>query len=98
MSNGEKESNETTNEELLLASYGSRRCMVGSNLRHLPTTVDAPRAPMTVHLSGHPNERVTMDIIGPLKTSASGNEYVLCMTDHFSRYARAIAMPDQRAY
>jgi transposase InsO family protein len=59
--------------------------------------VRPPRAPMKIWLSGHPNETVSMDIVGPLKESESGNKYVLCITDHFSRYARAYAIPDQSA-
>ena len=42
-----------------------------------------------------PNERVAMDIMGAYKTSRNGNKYVFCITDHFSKYSRAFAMPDQ---
>ena len=55
------------------------------------------KAPMTVFKSGYPNERVAMDVVGPIKKSKNGNEYVLCMTDHFSKYSQAYAMPDQKA-
>ena len=58
---------------------------------------DSPKAPMTIAVTGFPNERVAMDVVGPLKKSKSGNEYVLCMTDHFSKYSKAFAMPDQKA-
>ena len=57
--------------------------------------VKEPRAPMTKYISGFPNERVAMDVVGPAKTSKSGNKYVLCITDHFSKYSKAIPMPDQ---
>ena len=56
-----------------------------------------PRAPMTKFVSGFPNERVAMDIVGPAKASLNGNRYVLCITDHFSKYTKAIPMPDQVA-
>ena len=56
-----------------------------------------PRAPMTKYVSGFPNERVAMDVVGPTKESKNGNRYVLCITDHFSKYTKAIPMPDQVA-
>ena len=56
-----------------------------------------PKAPMTINLSGFPNETVSMDFMGPFNTTNRGNKHVLCITDHFSRYARAYALPDQTA-
>ena len=56
------------------------------------------QAPSKAFPSGHINERVSMDIVGPLKRSQSGNTVVLCMTDHFSKYSRAFALPDQKAH
>ena len=56
-----------------------------------------PKAPLTPYKSGFPNERIAMDVMGPFKDSNAGNKYVLCITDHFSKYARAIPMPDQKA-
>ena len=55
------------------------------------------KAPMTIHLSGMPNERVMLDVLGPLAPSAAGNICVLVITDHFSKYTKAIAMPNQQA-
>ena len=54
-----------------------------------------PKAPMKKYVSGFPNERVAMDVMGAFKESKSGNKYVLCITDHFSKYSRAFPMPDQ---
>ena len=56
-----------------------------------------PKAPMTKYVSGFPNERVAMDVVGAVKESKNGNKYVLCITDHFSKYSKAIPMPDQVA-
>ena len=55
------------------------------------------KAPFTIYLSGMPNERVALDVLGPLAPSASGNICILVMTDHFSKYTKAIAMPNQQA-
>ena len=38
-----------------------------------------------------------MDVVGPLKTSQSGNKVVVCITEHFSKYSRAFALPNQKA-
>ena len=55
------------------------------------------KAPIKVDKTGYPGERVAMDVVGPLKESKNGNKYVLCITDHFSKYSRAEAMPNQLA-
>ena len=44
-----------------------------------------------------PNQRVHIDLFGPLKTSEQGNKMVLVMTDAFTKYADAIAIPDKQA-
>ena len=55
------------------------------------------KAPLTIYLSGVPNERVALDVLGPLMRSSKGNKVILVMTDHFSKYTKAAAMPDQKA-
>jgi transposase InsO family protein len=44
-----------------------------------------------------PNQRIHIDLFGPLKTSDQGNKMVLVMTDAFTKYAEAIAIPDKQA-
>ena len=56
-----------------------------------------PKAPLQIQISGEPNERIAMDILGPLAQTASGNKYVLCITDYFSKYTKAIPLPNQTA-
>ena len=41
--------------------------------------------------------RVHIDLFGPMKTSASGKKYIMCITDAFSRYAELVAIPDKTA-
>jgi len=43
------------------------------------------------------NQRVHMDLFGPLKTSDQGNKYILCMTDAFSRYVELASIPNKEA-
>jgi hypothetical protein len=45
-------------------------------------------------LCSEPNQRIHLDLIGPLKTTESGKKYI---TDVFSRFAELIAMPDKHA-
>ena len=56
-----------------------------------------PKAPLQIQVSGEPNERVAMDIVGPLLKSKHGNQYILAITDYFSKYTEAYAMQDQTA-
>ena len=55
------------------------------------------KAPLTTYLAGMPNERVALDVLGPLTRSTRGNVCVLVMTDHFSKYTKVAAMPNQKA-
>jgi transposase InsO family protein len=42
-----------------------------------------------------PNERLHIDLYGPLKTSAAGNHYVVVMTDAFTKYVELAAIPNK---
>ena len=45
-----------------------------------------------------PNLRAHMDLFGPLKTrSATGNKYIMVITDAFSKYTELVAIPDKTA-
>mgnify|MGYP003389980841 FL=1 len=49
-----------------------------------------PRSvPLKPMLAGSPWERVSIDITGPHPRSKKGNEYILTMIDHFSKWAEA---------
>jgi hypothetical protein len=41
-----------------------------------------------------PNQRIHMDLFGPLKMPGSGEKYILCITDAFSKYVELVAIPD----
>ena len=43
------------------------------------------------------NQRVHMDLFGPLKTSAQGKKFVLCITDAFTKYAEMLAIENKEA-
>ena len=44
-----------------------------------------------------PNQRIHMDLFGPLKTSGSGKKYIMCVTDAFSKYVELVALPNKEA-
>jgi len=56
-----------------------------------------PRAPMQIYKNGFPNERISMDICGPLVETKKGNKYMLVIGDHFTRYTQAFPLSDQTA-
>ena len=41
--------------------------------------------------------QVGMDLIGPLTTTPRGNKYIITLTDYFSKWAEAAALPDKTA-
>ena len=43
------------------------------------------------------NQRIHIDLFGPLKTSDKDNKIVLVVTDPFTKYADVIAIPDKQA-
>ena len=40
---------------------------------------------------------VGVDLIGPLKLIRQGNKYILTIIDYYTKYAEAIALPNQEA-
>ena len=44
-----------------------------------------------------PNQRVHVDLFGPLKTSANNKKYILCITDAFTKHAEVVAIENKQA-
>ena len=42
--------------------------------------------------------QVGMDLIGPLTESTQGNKYIITITDYFSKWPEAGALPDKTAH
>ena len=45
----------------------------------------------------NPNERIHIDLFGSLKTSESGNKFILVVTDALTKWAKITAIPDKEA-
>jgi hypothetical protein len=55
------------------------------------------KAQLQQYVVGAPLERVSLDIVGPLPRSDSGNKYVLVVGDHFTKWMEAYPLPNIEA-
>jgi transposase InsO family protein/ribonuclease HI len=67
------------------------RCQTAKALQPPP----APLQAMPVCME--PNERVHMDLLGPLRCSGAGNKYICVITDAFTKYAEVVAIENKEA-
>jgi hypothetical protein len=44
-----------------------------------------------------PNQRVRVDLFGPLKTSDGDKKFILCITDTFTKYVELLVLPNKEA-
>ena len=56
-----------------------------------------PKAKQMGILISKPLELITSDVLCPVKTSRSGNRYILVIIDHFTKFIQLYAMPNQLA-
>ena len=56
-----------------------------------------PRAPLINIKSGHPLQRVAIDIVAPTPRSSLGHEWLLVVSDHFSKFAQAFPVRNTSA-
>ena len=64
--------------------------------RKNPTVPDHPPVG-TLSIPDSPCQWWHMDVVGPLVKSKAGNRYLPVLTDPFSKWPEALAMPDQSA-
>ena len=55
------------------------------------------KAPLGQDPVSEPMEKETIDVLGPLPVSHRSNQHILVITDCFTKWTEAIAMPDQEA-
>ena len=71
-----------------------KACAICNRSKHLRRKY---RAPMRSFTAGAPMGKCHLDILGPLRKTASGNSYVLLMVDQFTKWVEAAPIPDQSA-
>jgi hypothetical protein len=60
--------------------------------------VPRPRSPMKpFDIFLVPFYMIGVDLIGPLKLTRQGNKYILSIIDYYTKYAEAVALPNQEA-
>ncbi len=60
--------------------------------------VGSSRAPLKpIPPPEHVWQTMAMDVVGPIPTSARGNNFILAMGEYLTRYMIAAPMPDQKA-
>ena len=70
-----------------------RYCQQCEQCQKKKNPAKVPRAPMKKYVSGVPNERVQIDIVGPLIETHKLNKFLIVLTDCFTKWARAYAVP-----
>jgi transposase InsO family protein len=55
------------------------------------------RAKLKSMVAGIPLERVAMDFLGPLPMTDKGNQYILVLSDYFTKWTESYALPDMLA-
>ena len=56
-----------------------------------------PKAPLINIKAGHPLQRVAIDIVGPTPRSTSGHEWLLVVSDHFTKFAQTFPVRNTSA-
>ena len=54
-----------------------------------------PKAKLKPQVAGQPGQLVFADLIGPLPESKEGFQYILCLIDHFTKWAEAYPLKSQ---
>ena len=64
-------------------------CQVCQKIKLSTQNNNAPLKPI---IPKYPNDIITMDIMGKLSKSSKGNEYILVIVDHFTKWTQAYAL------
>ena len=71
-----------------------KRCDICASVKKPP---QKPRAPLGQMPVGAPMDRLATDILGPLPLTPRGNQYILLVTDYFTKWVEIFAVQDQTA-
>jgi len=56
-----------------------------------------PRAPLVSIKTGAPLEKVALDILGPLPKTSRGNQYIVVISDYFTKWTEAYPLRNHKA-
>ena len=68
-----------------------KRC-IECQKRNQPTR--HPKGQMKTYIVGEPLARISLDMLGLVTRTHTGNRYILVVTDYFTRFAEACGLPD----
>jgi len=71
-----------------------RQCEVCQASKHRRPTETTGRRRL---YAGRPWQVMAVDLVGPMPTTDRGNSWILVLTDHFTWWADALAIPDASA-
>lgn len=74
-----------------------RWCKECDTCQRIKGPTDKTKAPLTQLPVGAPMDRVAADVMGPFEVTPRGNQYVLVITDYFTKWVEAYPMKDQKA-
>ena len=55
------------------------------------------KAPMKKCISDRPMQRVAIDVLGPLTETTNGNRFIIIVSDYFTKWTEAYAVPNHKA-
>ena len=73
-----------------MASGKTSKCTL-EGVFHVLKSTTIPRC------QGHPLQRVAIDIVGPTPRSTSGHEWLLVVSDHFTKFSQAFPVRNTSA-
>ncbi|KRX56874.1 Retrovirus-related Pol polyprotein from transposon 17.6 [Trichinella sp. T9] len=69
-----------------------RTADIGTSEKPILVAQNERRRARIAMTAGYPLQRVGVDILGPLERTPSGNQYVLVLTDYFTKWAAAFSL------
>lgn len=80
-----------------MSSDITRWCRQCDSCARAKTGPGVGKSPSHQSVTGAPLYRIAVDIVGPLRQTSNGNEYVIVLCDYFTKWAEAYAVPNHTA-
>ena len=72
-------------------------CQTCTTCASRKTLTHSPKSPLGTISASYPTQVMTVDLVGPLPESERGNSYIMVVGDYFSRWMKAIPIPNREA-